>query len=200
MGAMPQAVLKIEAEHRSIAAVLHCLEHLVRAIGSGASEPDFELLSVILDYIDVFAERFHHPKEDRYLFTLLRDRTAEAHAVIEDLVAEHAQGDRLIHDLRHALALYRVTGPEGFVPFAAAVDRYLAFHWNHMRKEEDIILPLASRVLTDADWRTIDEAFGENDDPMFGAKPRHAFQKLFQLIVRLAPPPLGVGPTRPEPP
>jgi hemerythrin-like domain-containing protein len=197
---MHQAGLKIQAEHRAIAAVLHGLQHLVGEIGRGAQAPDVELLSVILDYIDMFPEQFHHPKEDRYLFRLLRERTAEAHAVIENLVAEHAEGARLVRELRHALTVYRATGASGFEPFATAVDRYVAFHWQHMRTEEDVVLPLAARVLTEADWRTVDDAFSENDDPIFGAKPQHAFWELFQLIVRLAPPPIGVGPPRTDPP
>ncbi len=38
------------------------------------------------------------------------------------------------------------------------------------------------------------EAFGENGDPRFGAKPDHEFRDLFTRIVNLAPPPIGVGP------
>ena len=89
-------------------------------------------------------------------------------------------------------------GAQGFEAFAAAVDDYLDFHWKHMRKEEDVVIPLAERVLTDADWTTIDAAFKANDDPLFGPQPKQEFRKLFQLIVNRAPAPLGVGAPAPK--
>jgi hypothetical protein len=61
--------------------------------------------------------------------------------------------------------------------------------------EEDVVLPLAERALTEADWREIDAAFRANDDPLFGPRPAEEFRKLFQLILNLAPPPVGVGPS-----
>jgi hypothetical protein len=63
-----------------------------------------------------------------------------------------------------------------------------------MRLEEDVILPLAERWLTAADWEPINAAFQANADPLFGARPRDEFRKLFGLILRRAPAPIGVGP------
>ncbi len=196
---MPPAALSIiRDEHRSLVAVLQGLQFLVRDIRDRGVQPDFELFTLIIDYIDIFPEKFHHPKENEHLFKAVRARTAEANAVLDDLEREHARGDELIHDLRQALARYRVGGAAGFDAFAAAVDAYLDFHWKHMRKEEELVMPLAERVLTDADWQAIDAAFRSNDDPLFGAKPKAEFRMLFQLIVNRAPAPLGVG--APAPP
>ena len=196
---MPPAALSIiKDEHRSLVAVLQGLQFLVRDIRDRGVQPDFELFTLIIDYIDIFPEQFHHPKEDQYLFKALRARTDEANAVLDDLEREHARGDELIHALRQALARYRVGGAAGFDAFAAAVDAYLDFHWKHMRKEEELVMPLAERVLTDADWQAIDAAFRSNDDPLLGAGPKAEFRTLFQLIVNRAPAPLGVG--APAPP
>ena len=195
---MPAALSVIRDEHRSLVAVLQALQFLVRDIRDRGVEPDFDLFSLILDYIEIFPEKLHHPKEDDYLFKAVRTRTAEANAVLDELEREHARCDELIHSLRHALARYRVGGAQGFEAFAAAVDDYLDFHWKHMRKEEDVVIPLAERVLTDADWTTIDAAFKANDDPLFGPQPKQEFRTLFQLIVNRAPAPLGVGAPAPE--
>ena len=69
-----RAIQIIEDEHRSLAAVLHGLLYLVREIRLRNAKPDFELLGAMLHYIDAFPERFHHPKEDAYLFRHLRER------------------------------------------------------------------------------------------------------------------------------
>jgi len=104
-----RVVSVIRAEHRSLSAVLWSLNYLAREAGT---EPDFELLSLMIDYIDLFPERLHHPKEDQYLFTALRTRTADAEPILQELTAEHARGAHMINDLRYALARYRLAGAD----------------------------------------------------------------------------------------
>ena len=70
-----QAKQIIEQEHRSLAAVLHGMLYSVREIRYVRGEPDFILLGAMIDYVDSFLDRFHHPKEDEYLF---EDSTASA--------------------------------------------------------------------------------------------------------------------------
>ena len=183
----------IRAEHRSLSAVLWSLNYLAREVGTN---PDFGLLSLMIDYIDLYPERLHHPKEDQHLFAALRMRTADADAIVQELTAEHARGARMIDDLRYALTRYRLAGADGRAQFATAVQAYAEFHWSHMRKEEEVLLPLAARVLTDDDWRAIDAAFSETGDPLLAPGARAALRGLFQTILELAPPPVGLGSAR----
>jgi hypothetical protein len=62
-----------------------------------------------------------------------------------------------------------------------------------MRKEEDELLPLAERVLAWDDWEAIHKAFAAHRDPGFEDGAGDEFNRLFQRIVTLAPPPLGLG-------
>src|SRR5207249_9744958 len=48
----------------------------------------------MLHYIDAFPERFHHPKEDAYLFRRLRERDPSAGELLDRLETEHEEGDR----------------------------------------------------------------------------------------------------------
>ena len=189
----PRVVATIRAEHRSLSAVLWSLNYLARDVGT---EPDFELLSLMIDYIELFPERLHHPKEDQHLFTALRMRSAAAQPILEELGVEHTRGARMIDDLRYALTRYRSAGAGGRAQFAAAVQTYAEFHWNHMHKEEEQLLPLAERVLTPDDWRAVDAAFSETSDPLLGPEARAALRGLFQTILELAPPPVGLGSAR----
>lgn len=192
----PAALTIIREEHRSLTAVIRSLQHLAREGARGDADLDHELLTIILDYVDAFPNRFHHPKEDEYLFRALRRRTMAGAVALDELEAEHARGDALIRELRHLLARCRIAGRQAREAFAAAVEEYARYHWEHLRKEEDIVLPLAEAHLTAADWEGIDRAFRANDDPLFGAEPRDHFRGLFRLIVHRAPPPVGVGPAR----
>jgi len=191
-----KAVNIILDEHRSLAAVLHGMLYLVRAIRDGKSKPDFKLFGAMVYYIDAFPDRLHHPKEDRYLFRLLRLRHLASGDLLDRLEAEHVAGETKIRAVEAALRRYEHGGPQHFSEFADAVEAYATFHWGHMRAEEEQVLPLARQYLTPADWQEVDEAFAGNTDPMFGAAAGDEYETLFRRIAHLAPPPIGVGPER----
>ena len=190
---MHEAVRIIKDEHRSIAAVLHGLIYLTREIRDRGAAPDYRVLGAMLDYIVAFPEKLHHPKEDRYLFAALRMRSPESAPLIDKLENEHARGDAFLRRLQDGLIAYEREGPAKFDDFRRAVEEYADFHWAHMRCEEEDVLPLAEKVLTEADWESIAAAFKQNDDPLFGIKPKEEFEHLFRRVVQLAPPPIGVG-------
>lgn len=189
---MNHAIQIIRDEHRSISAVLHALKQLAKDAEDPKLQPRFDVFRAMIYYIDQFPERLHHPKEDKYLFALLAARAPQTTDLVEVLRAEHVMGAQLIRDLEQALVGLEVGWQGGARAFGAAVDAYAQFHWNHMRKEENELLPLAERFLTAEDWREIDAAFAGNNDPIADLR-EHDFEKLFSRIVTLAPEPVGLG-------
>jgi branched-chain amino acid transport system ATP-binding protein len=196
LGALVKTLRIIRDEHRTLSAVLHGMLYLVRDIAERGNEPDFRVLDAMVYYIDTFPERFHHPKEDRYLFRILRLRCAEAAPLLDRLETEHRAGNEKVRSLEQALARYHAGGSPEFSNFRAAVEAYAQFHWDHMRAEENDVLPLAQKHLTTEDWREIDAAFEGHADPLFGVEAGDRYASLFSRIVALAPPPIGVGPKR----
>jgi hemerythrin-like domain-containing protein len=193
-----EAIRIIVNEHRSLAAVLHGMLYLVHQIRDRGDKPDFNLFGAMIYYIDSFPERFHHPKEDEYVFRILRMRHAEAAPLLDRLEAEHRVGGEKIRTLEQALARYQQGGDVEFSGFLAAVEAYAAFHWDHMRAEEKEVLPLAEKHLSREDWEAIDAAFLGHADPMLGAEAGAKYDALFTRIVNLAPPPIGLGPELPR--
>jgi len=189
-----QAIRIIREEHQSLAAVLHGLLYVVRGIRAHQTEPDFSLLGAMVYYIDTFPERFHHPKEDAWLFRLLQLRHPDARDLIDRLQSEHRAGAVKLRQLEQSLLRYQEGGRAEFAVFAAAVESFVAFERNHMRSEETEVIPLAQKYLTPSDWAKIDAAFLDHTDPLLGEAVRDDFVGLFRRIVNLAPPPIGVGP------
>ena len=185
-----KAIMKIQQEHRSISAVLHALKQLARDAQDPKVKPDFAVFRAILHYIDEFPEQLHHPKEDQYLFPPLVGRVPMAQILVDSLRAEHKEGEKLIRELERSLVLFEDSWPKGGAEFLKTVDAYADFHWKHMRKEEQQLLPLAERYLCARDWEAIDWAFDANHDPIAGVKERD-FEALFSRIVTLAPAPVG---------
>lgn len=187
----PEAIQIIKDEHFAVSAVLYSLRYLVRRIRDGEAEPDFVLLRAILDYIVSYPDRWHHPKEDKFLFAAVRRRSSEADVLLADLVKEHEDGHPLIEELKDLLIRFQQGQAAARTGFFEAAERYVEKEWQHMRKEEDLLLPIAERVLTAADWAEIDRAFQENDNPLFGIKPKEEAELLYQRILALAPAPIG---------
>ena len=78
-----EAIEIIRGEHRSLAAVLDAAAFLLGHLRDGRADPDFKLLHAIVQYIEEFPERLHHPKEDQYLFARLKSRTHDADELID---------------------------------------------------------------------------------------------------------------------
>ena len=188
-----KAIAIIQDEHRAITAVIEGLRHLVAGFAAGSMAPDHALLSALFHYVEQFPERLHHPKEDDYLFARLRVRRPEAAPLLDGLHREHEAGRDAFAELK---AVYRryADDPSTLPAFAERVERYSHFHWKHMRREEDEVLPLAAQALTGEDWEAIDAAFASNSDPVVGVPARKEFRELFRHLVAILPPPLGVGP------
>ena len=185
------AIQIIKDEHSAISSVLYALRYLVRQMRETAMAPNFPLLRAILDYIVSYPNRWHHPKEDGYLFLALKRRTKEANALIAVLEKEHQVGYPLIENLKQLLLDFQNDRPGAREDFFNLVDRYTELEWQHMRREEDDLFPIAERVLTADDWKEIYAAFRENDNPLFGIKPKEEAERLYRRILTLAPAPIG---------
>jgi len=193
---MSRALNVIREEHRSIAAILHGMEHLVRQIRGRGAKIDPRVFRAMLYYLDTFSERMHHPKEDRFLFAPLKARGAGADELIAELEREHASGGDSLRRVEQCLIRYEEGGESEFDEFSREIERFAAGYWAHMRKEEEQVFPLAERLFSGKDWAEIDREFAENADPLAPARQEKDFRMLFSRIVELAPPPIGVGPAR----
>jgi hemerythrin-like domain-containing protein len=188
-----RAIAIIQDEHRAITAVIEGLRHLLLEIANGRMTPDHTLLRALFGYIEQFPERLHHPKEDEFLFAKLRLRRPDAAPLLDALSREHEVGRERFTELKDAYEGF-AADPSTLAAFAERVDRYAHFHWKHMRREEDEVMPMARQALLPEDWAAIDAAFASNNDPVVGVPAQKAFRELFRRLVATMPPPYGVGP------
>lgn len=162
---MAKALDIIRNEHRSIAFVLDNLRRLARD-GGRFPRVSSRVFGAMVNYLETFADRVHHPKEDQYLFATLRRHGAQPEALIAGLEREHADGEQALQVLNQSYARYEAAGDQGLPAFAQAVEEFAQSYFEHMRKEEEQLFPLAEQLFTPGDWAAIDRAFEENRDPV----------------------------------
>jgi hemerythrin-like domain-containing protein len=119
-----------------------------------------------MHYLLHYQHAFHHPREDR-LFERISARAPRLGREMRELMREHRgglrQAERLAADLAGATLpqLRRGLG----VRLAGRLDRYVAHTRDHMRSEEAVFYAQSERVLTDADWASL-QAQATPDDPL----------------------------------
>lgn len=192
---MTHALEILRREHRSIGAVLYCLDQIAEETRAGKLAPEFDFFEAALAYMRDFPDRFHHPKEDEYLFRVLREKKPSLGDILDELHQQHIAGDRALTDLAHKLQDWQAA-PDDDAAAAAFLDGvgdYCRFQRQHARREETTVMPASREILDEDDWAPINAAFSDHDDPLFGERTRKDFTGMFSRIVQLAPEPWGVS-------
>lgn len=184
----------IRDEHSSLAAMLHSMRMMVERGPRDNPEQFFDVLRAMLFYIDEFPERMHHPKETQLLFPRVKQAAPSVAQALEQLEHDHTKGEAEVRDLLIQLVAWEVLGEARMPLFVEQCKRYVNFYLDHMRLEETVIFPAAEQFLTDADWKELDAAFGNNRDPLSGKYPPDpAYARLFTRITMHTPAPIGLG-------
>jgi branched-chain amino acid transport system ATP-binding protein len=185
------ALTFISQDHSNLWRLATTVDQVASEIEAGAPvEPPF--FNAVFDYIELFVDRSHHPKEDDYLFRLLRLRSAEAAAILDSLQTEHREGPAKLAALRSQVG-QAARGEMAGAALAQALRHYTAGLKTHIRTEEKCVLPLARSALLPADWAEINAAFLDNKDPLFGEIANAEFRELYHRIASLAPESVGLG-------
>lgn len=195
-----ESIRIIRDEHVALAAMLRSLSSMIeRGPNDGPRpllEPEnfFDVVRAMLFYIDEFPERLHHPKESELLFPRVARMAPETAEIIDRLEQDHSSGELAVRELQHLLLAWQLVGDSRRAAFDQAAKQYIAVYLKHMLLEETVILPVALRVLNDADWEELDAAFATNCDPLTGSYPHDpVYEQLFSRIVFQAPVPTNFG-------
>lgn len=186
-----RAIGIIRDEHRSLAAVMHAWMHALADARQTQSAADPQLMRAIVNYVRQFPVRLHHPKEEEHLFARLRERTTSCNAELDELERQHERDEQLVAELESRVG--QLVAGDAAVQIAATrvleeeVKAYAQFLWDHLGREEGVILPAAQKYLNTEDWDRIDAAFAKNGDPNFGGDTEREYRQLFSRIVNLVP-------------
>ena len=185
-----RAIGIIRDEHRSLAAVMHAWMHALATAREAGTAADVALMRAIVRYVQQFPVKLHHPKEDEHLFRRLRERTPTCNVQLEALERQHERDHQLVAALARQVEALAAADAEGQLHATRALEdevaRYAAFLWDHLAREESVILPAAQRHLLPEDWAEIDAAFTENRDPNFRGDTDMEYRQLFSRIVNLS--------------
>jgi hemerythrin-like domain-containing protein len=183
---MPQLLERLHQDHKHLALLLDLLEKLLDMFHEG-SEPDYELMCEMLEYIESYADQVHHPSED-LIFKRMQTHADQHHAMLDVLMHQHEVLSELTRYFRQSL--------EGIVheevlrrDAVEAQGRELVQTLrNHLNLEETEAFPLAREVLTAEDWEAVEAAAAKVADPLFGDRDPARFRTLYQHLMEQTAP------------
>lgn len=180
---MVDPIVAWREEHEYFARLLHLLQKQVDVFHSGG-EPKYALMQDILWYLCEYSDQVHHPRED-VAFERLARHCPDLALVVARLRQEH----RVIAHAGATLLARIESVLEGAIlpreQLEAAAATYLIYYQNHIRTEENAILPRASEHLTAEDWQAV-RAVPAMPDPLFGPDPQGRFRELRRQIAQEA--------------
>jgi len=119
-----------------------------------------EVLSDIVDFVHGFADRYHHGKEEEYLFPALeRQGIAFEGGSLGAITHEHEVERSLTAELDRALQGLKQGDELATEIFIEAATRYTDHLTAHIRHEDAILFRFADEILDDDEKETLGEDF-----------------------------------------
>jgi len=148
---MMQPIQLLMAEHRVIEQVIGCLIKMAEgALSSGELNVDHAALAI--EFIQQFADRCHHAKEEDQLFALMRERGFSAETgPVAAMLEEHERGRFHVRAMKEAVAKYSGGNKSAVRQFAAHAHAYGSLLTAHILKEDFILYPMAEQAFDEAD-------------------------------------------------
>jgi hemerythrin-like domain-containing protein len=135
------------AEHRLILRMLALLAKNAPLTAAG-SYTNYQFYLDGVDFIRNYADRFHHAKEEDVLFAaLVKNGMPRENSPVAAMLMEHEQGRAYVRNMATAAqaALAGEPGLNGLI--AKNAIGYLELLREHIAKEDDILYPLAERLI-----------------------------------------------------
>jgi DUF438 domain-containing protein len=123
---------------------------------AGPGNPPAGLLRDAARYFQEYVDACHNKKEENHLFPLIEQRGIPRHGgPLAVMLMEHEQNGTLLPQLAGLVDAY-VGGDAGVLPQLRAVfAEYAALMKGHFWKENDILYPMARRVMSAADGQAV---------------------------------------------
>jgi hemerythrin-like domain-containing protein len=173
---------ELRQDHRNMALMLNLLEQESNKINEG-HDPDLELVHDIMQYMTVYPDAVHHPKEDR-IYAELRSVRPDLSTGFSRITEDHRGIAEQGAKLRDEVAAIESGGAVRRKTLVSDLLRYVNTLRSHMQWEELDLFHRVEEMIAEG-HNFIDPAnLPHSSDPVFGAEVEETFGRLFSSIER----------------
>jgi hemerythrin-like domain-containing protein len=172
----------LKKEHEAIKVMLRILEEVSARLEAG-KKVNPEHLDSILEFIQVFADKCHHGKEEGLLFPAMENAgILEERGPIGVMLHEHEQGRDFVKGMKEAVAKYKKGGEKAGLQVAKNARNYASLLSQHINKEDNILYPMADGRLSEAAQEDLEKGFEEIEKEVIGPGRHEEFHTLLHRL------------------
>ena len=137
-------------EHRLIERMLLVIKNVLEKI-IAKHEVDPVFVDMAIDFIQVYADRTHHGKEEDILFRKLKGKplATEDQRVMNELIEDHVFGRQTTKALIAANNNYRKGDDSALADIVDRLQTLIDFYPKHILKEDNVFFPASRAYFTD---------------------------------------------------
>ena len=142
---------------------------------------NYSLIKEIVDYLSEHSQRVHHPKED-ILYHYYQDHYGDRDDM-ENLYLEHKQLEQKTASFVNTVEMILYDAVVPHQVFVTQLDDFMRSQHQHLKLEEEQILPKICDCFTVNDWQQVELLFSVDDeDPVFGNTIAEKYVQLAQCV------------------
>jgi hemerythrin-like domain-containing protein len=169
-------------EHKAIEIMLSVMSVIADQILKGKGF-DVSEIDQIVDFLKTFVDKCHHGKEENVLFpALVAAGIPKENGPVGVMLHEHVLGRGFIKDIIDGAESYKSGNNAASQSIAYAMLKYVTLLQNHIKKENNMLFPMADKVLNPTEQDLIYEQFERIEEEIVGHGVHEKYHKLIKQL------------------
>jgi hemerythrin-like domain-containing protein len=174
----------LKHEHKIILVIMEAADREARSIHA-TGKVNAATLGKIVDFCRVFIDRCHHGKEEEYLFPKIEEKgVAREQGPIGVMLQEHEAGRQRVKAIAASLPPAGAGDPQAVAALAANLEAYGTLLRAHIDKENNVLFPMADRLLSPEDQQALLQAFAKHEAEEIGPGVHEKYHHLAHELAR----------------
>jgi len=125
-------------------------------------EVKVETLRAIVDFMRTFADKCHHGKEEKHLFSLLEKKGVPINGCpLGILLLEHQKGRTLVAKVSELTDSYARNAPSAGADLAKCLHELMHLYPGHIWKEDYLLFPMTGKIVPRDEQLVLNQKFDE---------------------------------------
>jgi hemerythrin-like domain-containing protein len=170
---------QLKAEHEGVKLMLMILNKVC----ANPDEINQEHFTKILEFLKIFVDKCHHGKEEDLLFPAMEKAgVPKEGGPIGVMLIEHQQGRGYINGMSEAFDKLQKGERKASAKIAENGENYIALLTQHIDKENNILFPMADKMLSKTTQDELAEEFEKLEVERIGLGKHEEFHKLLHQL------------------
>ena len=170
---------ELKAEHEGVKLMLKILDKVC----AKPDEINQEHFIKMLEFLKVFVDKCHHGKEEDLLLpAMIEAGVPEEKGVIKFTLLEHVEGRGYVKGMSEAFDKLKNGDHQVSNKIVENAKNYIALLIKHIDKENNILFPLADKVLSQAKQAELEEEFEKLEVEKIGVGKHEEFHGLLHHL------------------